>query len=381
MKDLHFSSSTIAENFPSNLSVVDVIVLARTDYDLNNLYDNLHQYKDKVFTPHERLLITLHDIDYYPSLSGPGNTIYNLFEIISELNLSTDHIVMITNFPGIEEEIFHCCEIKNLSCPKIINFALWYTYPDISKLNKTTIKSTKKSFLYSCLNGSERFHRKTFIALLYQSNLIDKGMISYHTNCSPPWYSDLKNTKSIKNSKIHFRKTEPFTRINENLSSCKASKLLHVEYSTQLSIPIKSKEIEGDMTNSSNIDFCASFLQQSLVYIVTETVGNYPYPFVTEKTWKALVNHMPFMILGPKNNLNFLKDCGFKTFDSFWDESYDNKESCYERSKIIIDNLKYLAHQDWKNLATQMQPIVEHNFNHLFTFQANELGKLKNMLS
>jgi hypothetical protein len=365
----------VVENFSKKLSIIDLVALVKSDLELTNLYNMLYQYKDRVFAHHERLLVLIEDTDYYPSLGSVGNSTFNLFEVISALNLSTDHIIILTNCPGVEKEIFYLCDIKNLSYPKVINCMLWYTYPP--NIEFVPPATTEKKFLYSCLNGVARTHRKTLMALLYKNKLVDKGMLSYY----PDYHTaNTKASTSVETDKsLIFRTTVPLSQVNENLSLCRQSKLLQVEYTDQLSIAIKSSTIVGE-PNSAESRWQADFLQQSLVYIITETVGDYPYPFITEKTWKSMVSHMPFMIVGARNSLKFLVDCGFKTFSDFWDESYDTKDSVYKRCSIIVDNLKYLNKQDWQELSIQMQPIIKHNFDHLSTFREKELDKIRNII-
>jgi hypothetical protein len=369
--------SSVLENFPTNLSVVDIVDMKHLDSDLNGLYSRLMPHKDRVFAWNERLIFAFIDSDYYPSMDSVGNNTHNLFEIIADLDLSTDHMIILATNPGIEKEIQHVCDQKNLSCPKIINFVLWYTFPELQ--NFSCNLDLEKKFLYSCLNGQPRTHRKTLIAMLYQNNLIDQGMISYHANPLPIPPENTSFGSFDKNNNMRMRLTVPFSRINEELSVCRETKILHTQYSKELAQSIKSEQILGT-PNDPETFLRPYFLQQSLVYIVTETVGNYPYPFLTEKTWKAMTSSMPFMVLGAKHSLKFLKECGFKTFNDFWDESYDQVDSVYERCSIIVNNLLMLKNQDWSQLLLRMQPIIEYNFNHVPIFLQEQLKSIKNIL-
>jgi hypothetical protein len=65
---------------------------------------------------------------------------------------------------------------------------------------------------------------------------------------------------------------------------------------------------------------------QARVNIALETtVYNTEYPYLTEKTFKILANNRPFVILGDRGLLHKLKQKGFKTFDNYCDESYDQE--------------------------------------------------------
>ena len=57
--------------------------------------------------------------------------------------------------------------------------------------------------------------------------------------------------------------------------------------------------------------------------IVTETLFNADSIFLSEKTYKPIYMCQPFIIFGNPNSLKKLKELGYKTFDKWWDESYD----------------------------------------------------------
>ena len=61
---------------------------------------------------------------------------------------------------------------------------------------------------------------------------------------------------------------------------------------------------------------------------------------ITEKTFKAIATERPFMLYAPSGSLDMLKKEGFKTFDSWIDESYDKTDIIEEKQKLIVDQLK-----------------------------------------
>jgi hypothetical protein len=55
---------------------------------------------------------------------------------------------------------------------------------------------------------------------------------------------------------------------------------------------------------------------------------------------------------------------GFKTFNEFWDESYDDELDHGERlAKIfkLIDTLFAMSNQEQRDLYDELVPILEHN--------------------
>jgi hypothetical protein len=85
---------------------------------------------------------------------------------------------------------------------------------------------------------------------------------------------------------------------------------------------------------------------------------------ITEKTYKAIFHKKPFLVFSHPHTLKILRDCGYKTFDGIFDESYDKIEDVYERLTMIvneIERLNKLPAHDFQDLLCKCQDIVEHN--------------------
>ena len=62
-----------------------------------------------------------------------------------------------------------------------------------------------------------------------------------------------------------------------------------------------------------------------------------------------------------------LRDLGFKTWNNFWDEDYDNKEYFYQRANSIISILKEYSKYDantLRSICIDMENVLEYNFEH-----------------
>jgi len=82
----------------------------------------------------------------------------------------------------------------------------------------------------------------------------------------------------------------------------------------------------------------AKFYERSLVSHVTESSVSNTEIFLTEKTYLPLLLGRPFLLIGNKDSLKFLKKYyGFKTFDKIFDESYDN-EKCFIKRTMKVTN-------------------------------------------
>ena len=97
--------------------------------------------------------------------------------------------------------------------------------------------------------------------------------------------------------------------------------------------------------------------------IVCETMFSGTCFSLTEKIARCFLTKTPFLVMGSRNYLGLLKQLGFRTFDRFWDESYDwcsDVRRCLEIKKVI-DDLAKLDHKDIEKMYDAMSPILEHN--------------------
>ena len=363
------------QSIEQTVEIVDCLDILAHGCNLNNLINFFKKYKGFEFNYNQRLLILNHDTDYYPSWDSVGNNIFNIIQIVAEFDISTDHIVILNANLGdkFTKEVNYLCSINNLSSIQVINTSLWYNYAPSTLTNIDISKNKKKLFCF--LNGVSRTHRKTMLAWLAEYDLLDQGNISWHA-------SNLgKNINVTKQISEHaFSKKlrilyPTCSIINEELGMSKSEKQLHVKNNLLFSKNIKSESISG-APNIEESRWRADFLQESLVYLISETVGDYPHVYLSEKTWKAFASKTPFMLAGAKDSLKVLKDNGFKTFHDFWDENYDNIPSFYLRSKAIAEQLNYLKNQNFNKIISDCIPILNHNYNHLKQFRKDELSKL-----
>jgi hypothetical protein len=126
-------------------------------------------------------------------------------------------------------------------------------------------------------------------------------------------------------------------------------------------------------------------LMESFVYVVTETCFWETKKHLTEKIFKPIVAKQPFILLGCANNLEYLKSYGFKTFDAWWDESYDNIQDPIARLQAVVDqieNICKLDNETLQNTLVEMQSVLDHNYNLFYSqdFIDNAWQDLKKQL-
>jgi hypothetical protein len=103
----------------------------------------------------------------------------------------------------------------------------------------------------------------------------------------------------------------------------------------------------------------------SYIYIVTETVFNDDV-FISEKICNPIIVLQPFIVVAGPGYLKYLRDLGFKTFNGFIDESYDDIVNNHERMRAILKEIERISNmpiEDLHNWYQSIKPIVIHNRN------------------
>ncbi len=104
------------------------------------------------------------------------------------------------------------------------------------------------------------------------------------------------------------------------------------------------------------------------VDIVTESRFAQPTGNYSEKVYQPMWYKKPFILAAPPFTLKFLREEGFKTFNDFWDESYD--EIVIHRDRLLkifelIDFIDNMSINDLQKMYSKMNDIVEHNYKML----------------
>lgn len=150
---------------------------------------------------------------------------------------------------------------------------------------------------------------------------------------------------------------------------------------SEINVDYKDPMVRG----SPNIDFRwqANFYEKIGIDIVTETVFDYPYPFITEKTYRPMASMRPFIVVGPYHSLQFIKSFGFKTFSAIIDESYDNIQDPKKRFIAVCESIRAFVDRPLESVKTdlaQIKDILIHNRSCLEILVSSELEKFKQQI-
>lgn len=100
--------------------------------------------------------------------------------------------------------------------------------------------------------------------------------------------------------------------------------------------------------------------------VVERSITHLDYELdISEKIFKPIAFLQPFFVFGQPGTLEHMKSMGYKTFNRWWDESYDNKLPTHLRFKMLTSVYKKLTTASDSELADIMYeawPILEHNY-------------------
>lgn len=182
MTEYHALNYPVLDAIKEQYEVLDIIDLETFSTDLTKLVNRFEQHRSRVFEPTQRLVVLHHDTDYYPDVNGTGFLVYNFLHIMSNLDISTEHCLFVTNHMGIGSEVAEVATQQfNITPPLVVETSQWYDFPDLEFMHRG-ITTNNIEYVYSCLNGLHRDHRVAMLSYLKHYNLLDVGMVSYHFN-------------------------------------------------------------------------------------------------------------------------------------------------------------------------------------------------------
>ncbi len=133
-----------------------------------------------------------------------------------------------------------------------------------------------------------------------------------------------------------------------------------------MNFTIESIELRGHKISLSQI-VPVNIYNQTAYSVVTETNYMNSYTFYTEKTVKPILGRRLFVSFSGQHYLRNLHNLGFKTFGDIIDESYDEEPDVQRRYAMIAAQIKYLIDTPQEQILEQIQPIAEHNYQHMMS--------------
>ena len=146
--------------------------------------------------------------------------------------------------------------------------------------------------------------------------------------------------------------------------------------------PVPANSFDEHTNSSAEINITGlNNWNTSFLHIVNETVWQEKIHF-TEKIFKPIVLHQPFVVVQAPGSLKYLQSYGFKTFNEWWDESYDDIQDPVTRLQAIATIINDIGSKDiheLEKLRMEMAGVLEHNFRHFYeNIPAIVLDELEN---
>lgn len=238
-----------------------------------------------------------------------------------------------------------------------------YSGSEIFKKNLEKIDRLQdRDKLYTCLQRRPRQCRVLNLYNIHKYNLQDDGYFSMRLRNLEPirhWKHSLLNDKDWKVG------SESFNEFSTDFSEFITMMSKHGSY--------KCDDVNLDENQAHNLN--PTHYLNSYFQVVAETLVSSDFIFFTEKIYKPIICGSPFFVLGNRGSIGLLKDMGFKTFSHWWDESYDDMYSHYERSKKVfstIENFKTKSKQDLNIILQEQKEILVFNHNKLSELIKND---------
>lgn len=241
---------------------------------------------------------------------------------------------------------------------KIYNLYDWYYfyhgfaaldwYRNFQYMNPSSFNRFDKVFIcYNHLISKLRSYRLHLVSNMIEHNLIDHGRVSLFLNDNTGTWKDA--IEDVENPLDNRARIKIYNALKDRTD------------------PLVIDTVEPTGSLSANVNF--DDLTSALFHIVTETVYFLPKLHLTEKVFKPIIAKRPFFLVAAPGNLAYFKSYGFKTFDRWIDESYDDEQDHYIRIEKITAELARLCAMDrgaLEQMHLEMQEVLEYNFNHFY---------------
>ena len=181
--------------------------------------------------------------------------------------------------------------------------------------------------------GGRRAHRLRLLSELGKRGCINHNLISFPAHC--PY-----ENKSVENL---FQEHD-------------------LPFPDNLSLPLIIDHARDHASNSHRIDFWAQAMR-CFCHVITETVCDDTRVHLTEKTFKPIVLQQPFLMVGNRGALRYLRGYGFRTFGNIWNEDYDDLDHTHRITAVadICQDITTWSTCQMQQAQQEIADVVRHN--------------------
>lgn len=211
-------------------------------------------------------------------------------------------------------------------------FDSWMPLNIVDLNNKVDFNPIDDKYLYLSYARQPRDQRIALGTRLLKNGLLDKGKVSLGKFNYAPNYDYIDSPEILKQL--------------ANLTPIEIDRTLHYNLAADLTLE----------------DY-----EQTFISVINETLTSKDTLFLSEKIWKPLLVGHPFAVIGNVGTIKYLKNLGYKTFNKWWDESYDEEPDFLKRVDKVVDilnKLKSYSTKELQGIKEEMQSILDYNKNH-----------------
>jgi len=331
-----YITGTASAYYPINLNFFD------PDIDYISLMDDYS--RTRLIAGDFRLLI------YYSEGDNPDPEIY----------MSLERMCNTHDIP-LEQIRFVIANYNLRNTPPFVYFPddeVYYRYLHVIEnrwVKEHNLKKRDKKF--TCLIRADKAWRKIYASYLYQLNIHKLGYFSY---------------TGYKYETSH-RGLDDITDW-DNFDDTLQQDLLGFE----LNVPFNCDELSTEDHNNHKL-INTDFYTNAYFNFVVETHFDSNTCFLTEKTFKPILNLQPFIIIGNPGSLQLLKDLGYKTFEDVIKESYDSEIDHRDRMGSLVKisyDLSLLSDKHHLRIQHIIRDVLEHNQKHFLAPKVNRINNL-----
>jgi hypothetical protein len=210
----------------------------------------------------------------------------------------------------------------------------------------------RRGLKFLCFNRNmHRIHRLGLAHVAIKYNILTQGFFSFLAHVHP----------DIPTQLLHVT-----TETDEEL------KVIAEKIKSLIPYELDTQHVDNKMSFTTNENNNKHFYANSYLHITSETeFDNGSTPFLSEKTWRPILNLQPFIYVGNYKSLEKLRSLGFKTFSPFIDEDYDLIEDRRERFFAIEQEIKKFADMSLDEIHEWYHSITDvliHNQNVLKSY-------------
>ena len=295
--------------------------------------------------------------------------LFPLYGSVKKLKLPAKQVVFITN--DLNSEDSHNV-YSTQDKIKVISF-MWNVY-DVKRLMKhkflrniknidTEVNYKKKNIEkikpFLKVNRTNRPERDLFMLFIEHEDLYDKFKISFPHFSKEDFPTHNRFKKYLKPSNINFL----LNKVPFDIDKTDEANHGPAGY--------------GEGYFNADLPFQPIHYRNTLFSIVMCA-----FPFVENachlhsSTFNPIHQGHPIIQFGPYKSLERMRERGFKTFDKWWDESYDEIKDGWERFDAIlklVDKLSRKSNKELLEMYVDMKDVLQHNIDLINQYDINLL--------